>query len=107
MLAGVVSQGTSRTRRQIPASLPRMMGRWFVDRMSLCDGRNVKKSCRMKRAVMGSPPVRLLTVDSASCRPASVSDANASRRPISIARSVGCWSPPVFFIIRSAGTALE
>jgi hypothetical protein len=45
----------------------------------------VKLSCRMKRAVIGSPPVMLFTRASSQRLPASVSLAVTSRAPASIA----------------------
>ena len=48
-----------------------------------------KKSFRINRAVIGSPPVSDLIRDSAHLRPRSVSDAITKRAPLSIANSVG------------------
>lgn len=57
--------------------------------------RVLKKSWRMKRAEILSPPVMALTLDSFRRRPCSVSMAVTKRAPRSPAKSVGWRSPRV------------
>jgi hypothetical protein len=78
--------------RFIASSMLRMAGLWLPATKSLNCGENSKKSCRMKRAEILSPPVRLLTLDSAQRRPCSVSMEETKRAPRRPAMSVGCRS---------------
>ena len=59
---------------------------------SLNVGTKSKKSWRMKRAVILSPPVSALILVSSQRRPFWVSCATTSRAPRSLARSVGWCS---------------
>src|SRR5450755_29578 len=59
---------------------------------SLNSGTNSKKSHRMNRAAILSPPVRDLIFDSAQRDPSSVSIAVTNRAPRKPAKSVGCCS---------------
>lgn len=70
-----------------------MVGRWLPIMHSVNCGAYSKKSCRMKRAAMGSPPVSCLSLASLHFLPFSVSVAVTRRAPRSIANSVGCRSP--------------
>ena len=53
---------------------------------------NSKKSHRMNRAAILSPPVNDLTFDSAHLAPSSVSIAVTNLAPRKLAKSVGCCS---------------
>ena len=55
-------------------------------------GVNVKKSLRISRAVMTSPPVSHLMSDSLRRQPCPVSDAETNRAAFSPANPVGCCS---------------
>ena len=65
---------------------------WLPVMNSLKVGVKSKKSCRMKRAVILSPPVTALSLASSQRRPFLVSVATTKRAPRSLARSVGCRS---------------
>ena len=71
LLGGIVTvNGMRCSRRRIASSTLRIAGLWLPATISLNCGTNSKKSCRMNRAVILSPPVRVLSLLSAQRRPA-------------------------------------
>ena len=88
-LGMVIVNGTSRKRRRIASSTVRKPGLWLPAMMNLCVGWKSKKSPRMNRPLIGSPPVRVLSLHSSHRLPFCVSWATTSRAPRSLAISVG------------------
>ena len=82
-----------------------MDGLWLPATSSLNCGVNSKKSCRMKRAVMRSPPVSALSLLSAQRLPCSVSIEVTIRAPRRPAMSVG-WRSPVVAMNMSIGATV-
>ena len=76
-------------RRRIASSTERRPGLWLPAMNSLNCGVYSKKSWRMKRAAIVSPPVSALILASAHRRPSSVSTAVTRRAPRRAASSVG------------------
>lgn len=74
------------------SSTERRLGLWFPAITNLNSGINSKKSHRMNRAAILSPPVKDLIFDSAHRTPSSVSMAVTNRAPRKPAKSVGCCS---------------
>ncbi len=84
--------GTTRIRRHTAGSSPDTFGRWLVTRMGVCDGVNFTKSCRIRRALMVSPPVSRFMGASARRRSLSDSDTTTQRTPRRSISPVG-WAP--------------
>ena len=90
----ITSKGTSRSRRQMPSSVPLTRGLWLVSMTKVWDGSKDQKSSRIRRALSRSPPVSRLTVPSASRRPDRfVEHRQAQPEQVSHAGRVGVERP--------------
>ena len=87
------------------SSTLRIDGLWLPTTSSLNCGMNSKKSWRMKRAVILSPPVSALSLLSAQRLPCSVSIEVTILAPRKPAMSVG-WRSPVVAMNMSMGATV-